>query len=528
MAKKSKKNKESGAKPSKKDKKLLKPETAVAPTFSASLGVTDPLQSQKIDYLFNSLANPSTFKDPVSSSSLIMELNKELNSVEFSGKDYAWSYLGVPDVFGFRGFSSQFTQIMGSGFSVFRWISENYWPVLDCINIFWREILADNYRLVGGTKEERARAKEVCKALNMKRLRCQIAADLKIYGNSFFKPIRNGLKGIKEIKPLLPSYIRPVPTYDGQRIKEWQVQEGPYFRTYQRDDLLYCQFRRSGKNFDIGAPPLGAVLVDIEGDVSASEFNCALFQKGGLYGIAVLLDGAQGGTGGTRGKGPSPYAQYLQANLQSNHSGNRAAYESVVFEGAKDVKVLNKLSEMDAPFQRSSDSSAKKSAHALGIPHEMIGIITNANQQYHPSSTMDYSAKQLDKTIAEVLDVTDTFINNKILPLCGVKNVKVAASPRYSSVTRIATQAGVDLGSLYNCITIDEYRQDYLGRGPLPNGEGQRALSKIILDGGTKGGENGAGAKPQQVIIPPKLPVMEDDSSEDDSPDLDDFNIQYE
>lgn len=512
MAKKSKKNKESGAKPSKKKEKKFK---SVAPvTFASSIGIADPLQAQKVDYLFNTLSHAGTFKDVVGASSLITELQKELNSAEFSGKDYGWSYLGVPDVFGFRGFSSQFTQILGSGFSVFRWIGENYWPVLDCLNILNREILADGYRLVGGTKEEQQKAKEVFKALDMANLRCHIARDLKLYGNCFFKPIRNGLKGIKEIKPLLPSYIRPIPTYDGMNIKEWQVQQGPYYRIYQRDELLTCKFRQSGKNYDIGSPPLGAVLVDIEGDVSASEFNCALFQKGGLYGIAVLLEGAQNGQ--SRGKGPSAYAQYMQANLQSNHSGNRSAYESVVFEGAKDVKVLNKLSEMDAPFQRSSDSSAKKSAHVMGIPHEMIGIITNANQQYHPSSMLDYGAKQLDKTIAELLRIVDKFINDKILPLLGIKNVKIVASPRYSSVTRVATQAGVDLGSLYGVISIDEYRRDYLGRGPLPDGQGRKMLQKLQLDGGTKGGEGGAGAKPQQQIIPPDLPEIPDDTDDSD------------
>lgn len=512
MAKKKKKNKDSGAKPSKKKFKKQEIAAGSAPaSFASSLGVTDQSKALRIDSLFSTLSNAGTFKDIVGASQLISELQKELSDVEFSGKDAGWSYMGVPDVFGFNGFSSQFVQTLGSGFCVFQWVSENYWPVLDCINIFWREILADGYRLEGGSKEEQARAIEVCRALNMKRLRCQIASDLKIYGNSFFEPIRNGLKGIKEIKPLLPRYIRPVPTYDGQNIKEWVVQKGPYYRIYKRDDLLTCQFRRSGRNYDIGAPPLGAVLVDIEGDVSAANFNCALFQKGGLYGIAVLLEAQQGGS---RGKGPSPYAQYMQANLQSNHSGNRSAYESVVFEGAKDVKVLNKLSEMDAPFMRSSDSTAKKSAHALGIPHEMIGIITNANQQYHPSSFLDFNMKQLDKTIAEVLDVTDTFINTKIFPILGIKNVRIVASPRYSSVTRTATQAGVDLGSLYNVMSVDEFREEFLGRAPLPDGKGQIALQKVQLDGGVKGGEGGAGARPSAVIIPSPMPPVPQDTPE--------------
>lgn len=514
MAKKKKKDGASLSK--KKQKKLIleSKELAPVPSFAQSIGISDPLQAQKINSLLSSLSNISTYSDIGQTSFILNEFQKELGNANYVGKDYSggWSMLGVPDVFGFRGFSSQFNQIFGSVFGVFAWISENYWPVLDSRNILYREILSDGYRLEGGTKQEREKARQICAQLNMKRLRCQIADHLKIYGNVFFEPIKNGLKGIKQLKPILPAYIRPIPTFDGQNIKEWQIQKGAYYKIYSRDSLLYTQFRPSAKNYDIGSPPLGAVLTETEGAISASEFSTAMFQKGGLWGIAVLLEGMQ--QGGPRGKGPSAYAQYLQAALQSNHSGNRAAYETVVFENAKDVKVMNTLSEMDAPFTRASDDAAKKTAHCLGIPHEMIGIITNANQQYHPSSMLDYSMKQLDKTIAEVLDITDTFINLKIFPLLGIKNVRIIASPRYNSITRVATQAGVDLGSLYNVVSIDEFREEFLGRPPLPNGLGNMALQKVQLDGGTKGGEGGAGAKPAQVIVPGPMPAIIQDIEE--------------
>ncbi len=511
----SKKKKDKGS--SKKNKKNKELRVGASPplaqvSFAQTLGVSDPLQAGRIDGLLHSLADIKTYADPGNASVLANEFQKELTGA-FTGKDYgsgAWSMLGLPDVFGFRGFSSQFNQVFGSVFGVFAWIAENYWPVLDCRNILYREILSDGYRLEGGSKEDQARATEVCKQLNMKRLRCQIADHLKVYGNVFVRPIRNGLKGIKEIRPLLPTYIRPIPTFDGQRIKEWQVQEGAYYRIYSRDALLTTQFRPSMRNYDIGSPPLGAALTEIEGAVSASEFSNVMFQKGGLFGIAVLLEGASQGQG--RGKGPSAYAQYLQAAMQSNHSGNRGAYETVVFENAKDIKVMNKLSEMDAPFMRASDDAAKKTSHVMGIPHEMIGIITNANQQYHPSSMMDYSAKQLDKTIAEVLDVTDTFINTKIFPLLGIKNVRIVASPRYNAVTRVATQAGTDLASLQGCVSVNEYRQEWLGRPPIEGGD--VALMPWIMDGGTKPNATGGGAKPSAPIKPPVMPRVEQDVEE--------------
>lgn len=510
MPKKSKKKE--GAKPSKKNKKDKKLQTVAPVSFAQSIGIADPYQGARLNSLFNSLTNLNTYKDVGEASMLAQEFQKELGE-QFVQKDLigtGWSYYGVPDIFGFRGFSSQFNAVFGNVFGVFAWISENYWPVLDCMNILNREILSDGYRLEGGTKEEQQKAKEVCTKLNMKRLRCQIAQHLKCYGNVFFQPVRNGLKGIKELKPLLPAYIRPIPTYDGQHIQSWQVQQGAYYRVFDRDELIYTQFRPSARNYDIGSPPLGAVLVDIEADVSASDFSCALMQKGGLYGIAVLLEGAQQGQ--ARGKGPSAYAQYLHAALTSNHSGNRSAYETVVFENAKDVKVMNKLSELDSPFQRQGDMSAKKTAHALGIPHEMIGIITNANQQYHPSSLLDYSMKQLDKTIAEVLDITDTLINSKIFPMFGVKNVRLVASPRYNSVTAVAAKAGADLGNLVDTISINEFRVNYLGLHPVDGGD--RALMKYQIQPPVTGGEGSAGS-PASIFEPNPMPPMIKDEGTD-------------
>lgn len=520
MSSKKKKNKE--PKKLKKSKKEdLAPEPAKSFAISELLGVKDSREALKIDSLMSRLSDITTYKDIGHTSYIYNELYKAVDPYLKSGawdqvsKDYSWSLIGVNDIFGYRAFSSQFSGLFGSPFGCFTYLAENHSAVLDCRQILTREVLADGYRLVGGTKQERQKAKEICTQLNMKRLRCQIVDHLKTFGNVFFEPIRNGMKGIKEIKPLLPNFIRPIPTVDGQNIKEWWVQKGAYYRIYSRDALLTAQLRPCLKNYDIGNPPLGAALVNLEADLCSQSFNNTLFQRGGLMGIAVLLEGAQGG-GNSRGKGPSAYAQYLQANLQANHSGSRAGFETVVFENAKDVKVLNKLSELDGAFGRSADSTKKEVAHVYGIPHEMLGVITNSNQQYHPSSMMDYSAKQLDKTIAEVLDTADTFINKKIFPLVGIKNVRIKASPRYNATTRVATQAGTDLGSLYNVISVDEYRTEWLGRPPLPNGEGRMALSKLVLDGGTKGGEGGAGAKPQQVIVPPEMPPIEMDSEESD------------
>jgi hypothetical protein len=302
----------------------------------------------------------------------------------------------------------------------------------------------------------------------------------------------------------MPSYLRPIPTRDGQGIKEWQYQRGAWYLTYSKDQLLTGIFRRSQTNYDLGEPCLGAQLIDIEADLQASNYNNIVFQKGGLLGMAVLLES---GASTRRGAGPTAYAQYLQAQLSANNSGMRAGYETVVFENTKDVKILNDLGNMDLAFGKSSDKCAKQIAHVWGVPHEMIGIVTNASQQYHAAAMMDYGVAQLDKTILEVLRYTNKFINEKILPAFGIRNVRVESVPRRNSVTRTATQAGTDLGQL-NVVSKNEYRSGWLGLPEWDGPQGDEALMVNELDGGTKPGANGGGGKPSALITPPKLPSV--------------------
>lgn len=513
---KKKKKKEAGA--SKKEKKVKKNIVEVAPEkvhlpLADLLGL-EGIKKDKVNYLTGRLSDIGAYRDPGHAFNLVRELETELAPMIKDGsfdqairKDFG--YAGINNLFSFRPQGSSFYNIFPNAFGIFSFLANNHWAVLDCRNILYREIYADSYVFEGGTKEEQDYARQVCKQLNMRRLRCEIADQLKLFGMCFFAPIRNGLKGLKNVKPLLPAYLRPIPTRDGQDIKEWQYQKGAWYVTYGKDQLLTAQFRRSQMNYGLGEAPLGAALLDIEADLQASMYNNVLFQKGGLLGIAVLLE--KGSTHNRAGAGPSAYAQYLQATLNANNSGARSGFETVVFENTKSIEVLNDLSSLDGAFHKSSDKCSKQIAHCWGVPHEMIGIVTNANQQYHAASMMDYSAKQLDKTIQEVTAIGDDFVNTKIFPACGVSpNVTIKAVPRNNSVTRTATQSGVDLGSLVGVVTINEYRSAYLGLPPL-GPEGDVALTKLTLDGGTKGGEGGAGAMPAQIIKPVKMPAANRD-----------------
>lgn len=502
MAKKKKKNK------LKEKKKSPVIEVVASPSL-------EPHQLNRARSIAQRLQNTSTYSDVNQTFSLIKEFEQELAPHLDSGhgemtKKYFTS-MGVSDPWGYRPQGSGLAQVFPNPFQIFAFLAENHHYILDCRNVFWREILSDGYRLEGNQKNF-DKVKEICRFLNMKRLRAQIADHLKVYGNCFVEPIKNGLKGIKNFKLLLPSFIRPIPTVDGQNIKYWQYQKGPVWVTYDKKSLLVAQFRPAMRQYDLSNPVLGSVLIDIEADMAASMYNNVVFQKGGLIGLAVILNSE---TNGRRPQNHTAYAEFLQAEMNSQNAGARAGFQTVVFENTKDVKPLNDLASLDGAFHKTSDKCGKQIAHVLGVPHEMIGIITNANQQYHPAALRDYAQDQFDKSMDELTDVVDTFINTKILPMFGVRDVIIKAMPRRNANTRIASQALADLASITDLISINEGRVNYLGLAPVANGD--RALQKVTINPGVKGGPEGGGTPPSLFEPNPFDPLadeIEDESSQ--------------
>lgn len=476
----------------------------------------DNPQVKKIRFIAGRLQRATTYQDVGHAFHMLRELESEVGPIattkEFNeASNKMFGTVGVTDMWGYRPQGSTFASLFPNPFHIYGFLAENHWAILDCRNAYWREILSDGYRLEGN-KANMAKAKQVCKFLKMKQFRAQLADHAKTYGNFWVRPTKSGMRGIKKVEILLPPYLRPIPTVDGQHVKFWQYQRGTIYETYKRDELLYAQFRPSMRQYDLGNPPLGAVLVDIEADMAATMYNNMVFQKGGLIGLAILLDNGAGAPNSRRAN-KSAYAEYLQAELNANNSGARTGYQSVVFENTKSVEKLNDLNSLDGAFHKTSDKTAKQIAHVMGVPHEMIGIITNANQQYHPSSMMDYSAKQFDKSIAELMDVVDTFINTKIFPMFGIMDVRVKATPRYNSVTRVAAQAGTDLGGLYGVLSVNEYRTEFLGRPPIEGGD--ISLMKITPSTDTPASEGKPGSS-TSIIVPPPMPPIESPIEDDE------------
>lgn len=444
--------------------------------------ITD-IPIEKVKFLADRLTNITSYKDIGDTFYAFDQLKKELQPVlETKGSGYiyevdkSFGLFGVTDLFGFRPQGTTFWNIFPNPFGIFGYLAENYWPVQVCRFAYYREILSDGWYLVGDS-DKVEKAKKLLHTFNITELRAMLADYLKIYGNFWIWPKNNLLGGLKDLKVLLPHYLRPLLTPDGRKIIGWEYQIGFSTMIFKRDEILHQVYRRSMRHYDIGNPPLGSCLIGIEAAIQGEMFNNMVMQKGGLYGLAVLLESPKGPT--VPGVNGLTMARQVEAELRANHSGARAGYETIVLSGASDVKQLSPLKDMDGAFHKISEQVAKNVAHVMGVPHEELGIVSNAQQQYHAAKLYDAQAKNFDKSIEEVVSIVDKFLNEQLFPLMGIKDVQIRAKKRYNSLTRTVSQTILDFGQIDGFMSIDEARVGIAELPPLGGKEGKRPLRKL-------------------------------------------------
>lgn len=433
-----------------------------------------------MDWLLNFLL--STYKDPQTAFKLINQFKNEAASftktyVEGKGLQQQNKYFGMfglGDLYGFRAQGSNFWQLFPNPFGIFAFLAENHWAVWCCREEFSREIASDGYYLVGNEKNFE-KAKKVCKEFRIDELRLELVDHLKIYGNFWVWPRNNMLGGLKDLKILLPQYLEPRFSPDGQRVVQWIYYVGFVAYIFEVDQLKHCVYRRSMRHYDLGNAPLATLLTDLEADLQASMYNNMVFQKGGLIGMAILMDNNKSTTG-IPGANSMALARQMENELRANHSGARAGFDTVVLTGARDIKQMNNLADLDGAFHKTSDKAAKQVAHVMGVPHERLGIITNANQQYHAASLADEAADIFDKAIYQVVKIVDNFINSEILPRAGIKDVQIRARDRFNSFTMNMAKSLVDIGKLDGFMSVDEARTEIAKLPPLGGTAGKKPL----------------------------------------------------
>jgi hypothetical protein len=225
-----------------------------------------------------------------------------------------------------------------------------------------------------------------------------------------------------------------------------------------------------------------------------------VFQKGGLIGLAIIMDNQQRAIPGVNSMA---LGKQIEAELRANHSGARAGYETVVLSGVKDVKQLNNLSHMQPAFLKGSDKVTKSVYITLGVPYTRGGVVSDSSQQYHPAALEDDKALQFNKSISEVLRPVDKFLNNKFIPALGVKDVQIRARERMDFFTQNIGNLLVQLGKLDGFITKNEGRS-IAHLSMLQGKEGNMPLRVLPNMSVTS-----------DIIPPPKAVPISDNENED-------------
>lgn len=470
-----KKDKKKLRKLAKKEEKLLRKSQAET---TAAIPEEFREVANKLQYITGRLNNIGTYKDPTHAFFLLNELKNTLgsaiNSKSFKDEATAKSFgmIGVTDVFGYRPQGTQFWNLFPNPFGIFSFLAENHWAVRCCRSEYFKEVLADGYQLIG-PKASKERVQRILDNMDFDMKRMEWVDHCKIFGNFWVLPDKNGLGGLKGFKTLLPQYIRPILSVDAQRVLGWEYQLGYGFLRFDKKDLLHQIYRPSMRHYQIGSPALGALLQELEADIQAGMYNNLVFQKGGLLGMAILLNDPKGPT---VGGGLSAFAKSLQMEMNANHSGARAGFDTVVLENTKDVKVLNDLGNMDGAFHKTSEKVAKQVCRVLDIPYARVQDNSNSKKIYDAAKLQDQDAELFDKAVNEVVNVVDRFINTVLFPMMGIKDVKIRARRRFNTFTAAAAKAGVDISMIFGAMTLDEMREEIWKLPP----HADEAMGKMI------------------------------------------------
>lgn len=455
------------SKKSKKDKpsKKLKAVTSLDPT------------TERIQALGNYLSNISSYSDVGSAFTAMDMLKKEIGSSALLDKAGGFNTFGVQDPFGYSPQGSSFRNLFPNPFGIFAYLADKYAPVRMCRVKYKKEIKSDGTYLVGDENAFKSTL-EIIKKYDLNDLIQRMCDHSMTFGNYWIWPIKTLLGGIKEFRLLEPQFISPIMDNKSRTIIGWAYDTGWGYLRFRLDELIHGIQDPSMACPQLGSPRLGSLLVDIEADIAASMFNNTVFQKGGLVGIAILMDPSKSnpvpGAGGVNN-----FAALMEAKLNSNKAGARGGYGYAVLEGAKDVKRLNDLEKLDGAFKGTNQRVKKDVALLMGCSPADVGETLNTAGVYSALGLEDSAALQWDKSVNEVVAEALETVNENLLPLLKVLNVRMAHHKRYNALTRTATQSLLDLSQIDGIMSIDEGRVEFLKRPAFGGIAGAMPLRRI-------------------------------------------------
>lgn len=491
------------AKKKKKNKEKKQEQQASVSKEAVELAQTD--QIKRAQAVLSCLSNPENYKDPNIAFQLQNELKeimkpivKEKGSEIFREVDKVLGYgaYGVNDLFSIRPQGTSFFNVTDNPWEIFAYLAENYWAVQICRDEILKAVKGDGWYPVGDKKNFDVFRKRV-KEMGLDEMYYQLCDHAKIYGNWWIWKKRSML-GSVDLEVLIPRFLRPIYSMDRSRIIGYYYQVGNTNLRLKPEEVIHGRWRPSHRARQLGSPPLGATLVDIEAALKGSMFNNMVMDKGGLYGIAVLMDSPKGNV---PGNSQLELMKQMEREFRANQSGARAAYDTVFLAGARDIKQMSPLKEMDGAWRGTSDVAARQSSKIMGVPFEWV-IDTTSHEQYHAASLEDMNILRFDTTINELEEVILGFMNTDIVQYMGIPGVFFKAKKRYNSRTKAGAELLLTYAKIDGFMSKDEGRQ-IVKLPALGGSEGKKALKPYP---NVSASVDGA---PAQVNVP--IPIDEQD-----------------
>lgn len=423
--------------------------------------------------LYNELSNvmPEDAKKPVK------------KSTAPRSKDWDPSYLNQSnDIFGYTPASSHLYDVFPNPFGAYAFIARYHWAVRGALDIIRNEICSDGFYLKTKKGTSKKRLKEVydlVKALDIPRLRLEMCYQLKLYGNTWLLPHKNRLKTKLpcKIEILSPTRIAPIFDANMNYIIGWSYRVGTVGLKYTTKEVMHLGSYSSDAFRDIGDPPLGPALVDIEADMAASSYNNQVFQKGGLMGIILSIKLPDDDGLGSESR---DFANALQDIIDAQYVGGKVGANPVVVPYLDKVHNPSPIGKLDSSFKNLKLQTAKVVSICLGIPPEKLSVSRSESIQYVPA-LVEYTVNaSFDKAMNALTEVVDDFINERIMKeLLKIDDVMIQAGGRYGSLTKTAADTIKTLSDSGPIIDVNEARGIILGFEELPADDPR---GKQILD----------------------------------------------
>ena len=448
--------------------------------------VKDPQKEKRARGIIKKLYNVSNLSNSSESMKLTSELHgilKESNGIQRIKKD---SYLpsvnylndGSNNLYGFTPESSRIYDLFPNPFAAYNFAARNHWAVRGALDIIRDEITNDGFYLKTTKGTSKKRLKEVyrlLKKLDINNLRVDIAYQIKLYGNCWILPHKNLLKKPGKLEILAPPRMIPIVDPVTEQIVAWNYKYGRVARTYSAKELLHCMDYSSDGYRELGDPCLGPAMLEIEADLSASNFNNQVFQKAGMMGVVFSIKIPDNDL---FSEGADEIVDSIQDVIDSQYVGSKAALSPLVMSNLDKVYNVSPVGKLDSSFENLRMAASKTVSTCLGVPPEKIAVSRSNQAQYVPSLVEDSVNTRLDNTIGTLTYKVDDFINEKILKeILGIEDIRIVAAKRHGAITKNAADIVKLLADAGPIITVDEARSIFLGMDEVdPNQDRGRKI----------------------------------------------------